>query len=145
MHFDGQSYHKYNSSSSSSSSSRSLVKAESEELDSEGCSDSILLSFMILGHLFFFSGTFYRVLKVFFARTFYRVYFIESKSFFAIRLPAGFRCQILLPRFLPLIFVLSITSKSIWRRWLVSWFNVNTALTLVIRKIGEFSFLIIYK
>ena len=65
MHFDGQSYHKYNSSSSSSSSSRSLVKAESEELDSGGCSDSILLSFMILGHLFFFSGTFYRVLKVF--------------------------------------------------------------------------------
>ena len=60
MHLDGQSYHKYNSSSSSSSS-LSLVKAEFEELDSEGCSDSILLSFMIPGHLFFFSRTFYRV------------------------------------------------------------------------------------
>ena len=63
--------------------------------------------------------------------------FIELKRFLARRLvPVGFRCKPLLPRFLALIFLLSIMSISSWRKWFVRWLTVNAAFPSSVRKVG---------
>ena len=49
----------------------------------------------------------------------------------------GFSCKPFLPRILALIFLLSIMSKSIWRKGLVSWLTVNAAFPSSVRKGGE--------
>ena len=60
----------------------------------------------------------------------FQKFFIELKRFVAIKLlSVGFRCKPLLPRFLALIFLLSVMSISSLRRWLVSWLTVNAAFS----------------
>ena len=67
-----------------------------------------------------------------FSKTFYK-----AKRFFASRLMSGgFRCKPLLPRFLTLIFLLSIMSISSWRRWLVNWLNCYATFPSSARKLG---------
>ena len=73
-----------------------FIEVGISESNTKGCSGSILFSFMIPGHPFAFQKL-----------------FIELKRFLARRLvPVGFRCKPLLPRFLALIFLLSIMSIS---------------------------------
>ena len=79
-------------------------------------SSLILLSFMIPGHPF-------------------SKFFILFIKFFARRLVSvGFICKPLSPRFLALIFVLSIMSVSSWRRCLVS--LLNAAFPSSVCKVG---------
>ena len=101
-------------------SSLSLIEVGNVESNTQGCSRSIFLSFMILWHpLAFQKG------------------FIELKRFSLRRLvPVEFRCKPLLPRFLVLILLLSIMSLSSWRRWSVSWITVNAAFSSSVRKVG---------
>ena len=91
------------------------------ESNTEGCSGSILLSLMIPGHPFTFQKL-----------------FIELKIFFPRQVvPVGFRCKPLLPRFIALIFLLSIMSISNWKRWLVSWLTVNVDFQSSVCKVGK--------
>ena len=101
-------------------SSLLFIKVGIEEWNTEGCSGSILLSFLIPGH----SCTFQEL-------------FVGLKIFFARQLvPGGFRCKPFVPRFLALIFLLSIIYISSWRKWLVSWLNVNSAFPSSVCKVG---------
>ena len=73
-----------------------FIEVELSESNTKECSNSILFSFKIPGHPFAFQK-----------------HFIELKRFFARRLvPVGFRCKLMLPGFLALIFLLSIISIS---------------------------------
>ena len=73
-----------------------FIEVGISESNTKGCSGSILFSFEIPGQSFAFQKL-----------------FIELKRFLARRLvPVGFRCKPLLPRFLALIFLLSIMSIS---------------------------------
>ena len=76
---------------------------------------------MILGHLFILQKLLIEFLKILARRL---VLF-------------GFSCKPFLPRILVLIFLLSIMSKSIWRKGLVSWLTVNAAFPSSVRKGGE--------
>ena len=97
-----------------------FIEVGISESNTKGCSGSILFSFEIPGHPFAFQKL-----------------FIELKRFLARRLvPVGFRCKPLLPRFLALIFLLSIMPISSWRRWFVRWLTVNAAFPSSVRKVG---------
>ena len=90
------------------------------ESTTKECSGSILFSFIVPGRPFAFQKL-----------------FIELKRFFTKRLvPVGFGCKPLLPRFLALIFLLSIMPISIRRTWVLSSLTVNAAFTSSVRKVG---------
>ena len=101
-------------------STLSFIEVGISESNTEGCSGSTLFSSKIPGHPFAFQKL-----------------FIELKRFLARQLePVGFRYKPLLPRYLALIFLLSIMYISSWRRWFVSWLPVNAAFPSSVRKVG---------